>query len=122
MVFLIDNLLDKILVELKIFNPKYCRDLDDPHIDAYYISINQCNYIVLQGVFEECDSIAIYNNNNIKYNIMTTHGIENYVNHNDDLYYDMGNIIFELKLDTFNGNMNDLILFLTNSVKSIIPF
>lgn len=122
MVFSINDLLDKILVELKIFNPKYCRELDDPRIDTYYISINQNNYIVLKGGCSECDSIYIYNNNNIKYNIMTTHGIENYVNKSDDPICDTRDIIFELKLNTFNGNINDLILFLTNSVKKIIPF
>ena len=37
MVFLIDNLLDKILVELQIFNPTYSREFDDPRLDTYYI-------------------------------------------------------------------------------------
>lgn len=122
MVFLINDLLDKMLVELKIFNPQYYRELDDPRIDTYYISINQHYYIVLYGVCEECDDIAIINNNNIKYNIMTAHGLENYVKHNYNCDNETGNIIFELELDTFNGNMDDLIIFLTNSIKKFIPF
>ncbi len=69
--FDINNLLDKSLIELKIFNPKYCRQLDDPRIDTLYISINQHNYIVLYGVCGECDTIVIYNNKNTKYNIIT---------------------------------------------------
>lgn len=118
--FCINTLLDKIIAELNIFNPKWCRKLDDPRIDTYYISINQNNYIVLSGYCGGCDNIYIYNNDNIKYDIMTTHGINNYVNTYGE-QIDMGNIIFELKLDTFNGNMKDLLLFLTNSVKEIIP-
>jgi hypothetical protein len=75
--------------------------------------------MVLYGACNECYSIVIYNNNNIKYNIMTTNGIENFVNkyYNED---DNGNIIFELELDTFDGNINDLILLIINSVKNII--
>lgn len=123
----INVLLKKLLVELEIYNPKYTKEFDDPAIDTYYISINQYNYIVLYGSFEVCHSIAIYNKNDNKYNIMTTDGLNYYVNysHKDNSYnfYDeMGNIIFKLELDTFDGNIYDLILFLTNSVKTLIPF
>ena len=120
--FNINTLIEKILFELKTLNPKCCRSMDDPRIDTYYISINQHNYMVLYGVCDECDSIVIYNNNDIKYDIMTIEGIENFVNKyepNDD---DDCNIIFELELDTFNGNITDLVLLLTNSVKQIVSF
>ncbi len=118
------TLADEILFKLKILKPAYYRVMDDPRIDTYYISLNQNNYIVLYGDREcsECDYICIYNNNNIKYNIMTTQGIENFVNNYDKQIDDINNIIFELKLNTFDGNMNDLILLLTNSIKQIVPF
>ena len=122
MLFDINTLLDKILFELKIFYPVYCREMDDPRIDTYYISINQNNYMVLYGSCDKCDSVCIFNNNNIKYNIMTTQGIEEFVNKYDKLIDETCNIIFELELDTFNGNINDLLLLLTNSVKQIVPF
>ena len=118
----INDLLDRILFKLESIKPLYCRQLDDPRIDTYYISINQNYYMVLYGVCDECDSIVIYNNNNIKYNIMTIEGIENFVNNYDEVMDATCNIIFELELDTFNGNINDLILLLTNSVKNIVPF
>ncbi len=79
MIFYINTLLDKILFELKTLNPIYCREMDDPRIDIYYISINKHNYMVLYGSYGECVSVVIYNNNNIKYDIMTTQGIENFV-------------------------------------------
>jgi len=120
MVFNINTLLNKMLFELKIFNPKYCRQFDDPRIDSYYISINQHNYMVLNGICDECDNIIIYNNNNINHNIMTTRGIENFVN-KDEIIDDTSIVIFELELDTFNGNINDLIILLTNLVKKIVP-
>ena len=116
MIFHMDALLDKILFELKTLNPKYYREMDDPRIDTYYISINQNNYIVLSGIYGECDCVSIYNNNNIKYDIMTQQGINDYLNKYDEEMDDMCNIIFELKLDTFNGNINDLILLLRNSL------
>lgn len=120
--YYINDLLDRILFKLKTINPLYCRQLDDPRIDIYYISINKNYYMVLYGVCGECDRVVIYNNNNIKYNIMTTQGIENFVNNYDEVTDATRNIVFELKLDIFNGNINDLILFLTNSVKNIVPF
>ncbi len=121
--YYINDLLDKILFKLKSITPLYCRQLDDPRIDTYYISLNQNYYMVLYGVCGECDNVIIYNNNNIKYNIMTTEGIEKFVNNYDEVMdTDDDNIIFELKLDTFNGNINDLILLLTNLVKNIIAF
>ena len=102
-------------VKIESINPLYCRQFDDPRIDIYYISINQHNYMVLYGSCDYCDSIVIYNNNNINNNnIMTIQGINIFVNnYHDD---DMGNIIFELELNTFNGNIDDLILLLINSV------
>ena len=118
MVFDINTLLDKILFELK--NPLYCRQLDDPRIDTYYISINQSNFIVLYGVCGECDGIIIYNKNNIKYNIMTPLGIDKFVNTYEPFDYENMSKIFELKLDSFNGNLNDVILHLTNEVKNIV--
>lgn len=116
----INVLLDRMLLELKSFNPVYCRQLDDPRIDHYYISINQNYYMVLYGVCGECDSVEIHNNNNNKCNIMTIQGIDNFVNKCDGPMYNK--IIFEMELDFFNGNMDDLILYLTNSVKQIVPF
>ncbi len=122
MVFLINNLLDKLLFKLRTLNPKYYRELDDNRIDTYYISLNSHNFMVLYGLCGECDSIAIYNNNNINYNIMTTQGIENFVNNYNEQIDNTSNIIFELELDTFNGSINDLLLLLTNSVNNIILF
>jgi hypothetical protein len=151
MPFDINTLLDKILFELKILNPLYCRQPDDPRIDTYYISINQHNYIILYGTCDECDNIIIYNNNNINHDIMTTQGIKNFVYIDENIIDDIsGNIInddnindeniideniddninddkdekviFELELDTFEGNMDDLILLIKNTVKKIVPF
>ena len=53
---------------------------------------------------------------------MTTQGIEQLTNKYDQPMDNMCNIIFELELDTFNGDINDLILLLTNYVKQIVPF
>ena len=118
----INDLLDRILFNLESIKPLYCRQLDDPRIDIYYIPINQNYYMVLYGAYDECYSIVIYNNNNIKYNIITIEGLENFVNNYDEVMDATCNIIFELELDTFNGNINDLILLLTNSVKNVVPF
>lgn len=122
MIFNINNLLDKILFEINPLNPIFCREWDDPRIDTYYISINENNYIVLDGVCEQCDNIAIYNNNNLKYNIMTRQGLNNFVNKYGEQMDDSCNIIFELDLNNFNGNINDLILILTNTIKKIVSF
>lgn len=121
MSFFINDLLDDLLFRLRTLKPKYCRQFDDPRIDTLYISINPHNFIVLSGVCDECDSITIYNNNNIKYDIMTDQGIENFVNH-DESRDTIGNIIFELELDTFDGTINDLLLVLTNAIKEIVPY
>ncbi len=107
MIFDINQLLDKILVELKIFNPIYCRQYEDPRIDTYYIAINHHNYIILYG---DCDAIIMYNNKNINYNLMTKEGLTNFVNNNDEIN-DMSDIVFEIKLEKFN-NINDIILLI----------
>lgn len=121
MKFNINNLLDKILFEFKTLNPKYSRQLDDPRIDTYYISINKNNFIVLCGICDECDHISICNNNNINHNIMTTHGLDMFVNQeNQENIDDTNNVIFEIELDTFNGNIDNLILLVKNSIQKII--
>ena len=128
--FDINILLDKLLLSLKTIKPMYCRELDDPRIDTYYISINQNYYMALNGLCDECDSVKIYNDNNIKYNIMTYQGLENFVNNEEPWDDTKHNIVFELELKTFNVNinrnkneqMNDLVLLLTNTVKSIVHF
>lgn len=120
--YCINDLLDRMLINLKPLKPLYYRQLDDPRIDTYYISINNNYYMVLYGICDKCDSVAILNNNNIKYDIKTMQGIELFVENYDEVTDATCNVVFELELNTFNGNMNDLILFLTNSVKNIVPF
>jgi len=125
--FNINELLNKLLFELKFFNPKYCRQFDDPRLDNYYISINQNYYIVLYGICEECDTICFYNNKNMDYDIMTTEGIEEFAN-DENMEVD---ILFEIILDEkdelyepneFNNNIDDLIFHVVNSVKKYVPF
>ena len=114
--FNINTLLDKILFELKIFNPIYCRVFDDPRIDTYFISVNQNNYIVLYGGCDECEQIVMYNNNNMKHNLMTTKGLEIFAN--EDTKEDEDEAIFDFELDTFDGNEEDLIKKIQQSVMS----
>ena len=116
------DLRDGILLKLRSIKPVYYRQNDDPRIDTWYISLNKNYYMVLYGICDECDSVVIYNNNNIKYNIMTLEGIENFVKNYDEEMHSTSNTILDLDLDTYNGDINDLILFLTNSVKNIVPF
>ncbi len=54
---------------------------------------------------------------------MTTHGIDKFAN-DDFIINDIidDDIMFELELDTFNDNINNLISLLINSVKKIVPF
>lgn len=123
----INDLLEKMLFELNTLNPKWCREFDDPRIDNYYISLSPRNYMILSGYGDKCDFVGIYKDNNIKYDIMTEQGIENYVNYNDarnDEVTEPDNIIFELELDDgeFNESMDDLVLLLTKLVKGIVPF
>jgi hypothetical protein len=123
----INELFDKMCFELNPLTPKWCRQLDDTRIDTYYISINPHNYIILSGCGDECDFVGIYKHNNIKYDIMTQQGIEDYANYNDEKNDGMtepDNIIFELELDDdeFNESMDDLVLLLTKLVKGIVPF
>ena len=120
MPFDINVLLDKLLIALKPLNPAYCRQDDDPRIDTYCISINQCTYMILDGICDGCDTVAIPNCPNIQYDIMTAQGIEDFINNcpqNDNF-----NVIFELELDTYAGSMKELVLLLTNEVKQIVPF
>ena len=103
--YCINDLLDRMLINLEPFKPLYYRQLDDPRIDTYYISINNNYYMVLYGICDECDSVKIYNDNNIKYDIKTTQGIKNFVNNYDEVTDSTCNIVFELELDSFNGNI-----------------
>lgn len=123
--FNINKLSDAILFELRQFNPKFCRQFDDPRIDTYYISINQNYYIVLYGICEECDTITLYNNKNINYDIMTTQGIEKFAN-DESIESD---VVFEIILDEtdelyepneFNNNIDDFIFYFINTVKKHI--
>lgn len=114
--FHIYEILDKILLKFKILHPQYCRVLDDPRIDTYYISLNQQNCIVLGGLCDECDNISLYNNIQTNDNIMTLEGLHNFANYNQSM--DDFNVLLDLELNKFDGNIDDLILLLIDSVKN----
>jgi hypothetical protein len=119
----INELFDKMLLELNPLNPKWCRKIDDDTRIDNYISISPHNYMILSGCCDECDFVGIYKHGDVTYDIKTQQGIEDYVNCNDGTT-EPGNIIFELELDDdeFNESMNDLILLLTKLVKGIVSF
>lgn len=116
--YYIHDVLERLLVNLETLHPFYCRQFDDPRIDTYYISIHPHYYMVLHGVCDECDSIAIYNNLNGTYDLRTKQGLEQFVNQEMNA---TDTLMFEWTLDTFHGNINELLVFVTNAVKHIVP-
>ena len=79
----------------------------------------------------ECDSISVYNHPTIFHDIMTSQGIEKFVNHTDDNDEekneekdddDGSEEIFELQLDAINGEIDDLLTHLMKVVKKIVYF
>jgi len=73
----------------------------------------------IHGVDDDLESIGIYSEDNIKYDIMTKEGLKNFVHGPGG---DNFTVIFELDAYTYNGNINDLVLLLTKLVKKIVPF
>jgi len=88
-------------------------------LTTYYIPINQQNYMRIHGVDDNLESIGIYSEDNIKFDIMTKEGLENFVHGHGGNNF---TVIFELDAFTYNGNIDDLVLLLTKLVKKIVPF
>jgi hypothetical protein len=134
-------LIKKLLSELSVFAPKYCYALEDPSIDVYYMSINGENYLVLNGANEVCESITMYNDTTLRFNIMTDKGLFRLANNNyyneteydyesdylNDLYknqqYPVNSTeLFELKVNEFEGNMDDFVKAVVVLIKQFVPF
>lgn len=115
----INELRKKIMFELKDFEPKYFKVYEDPRIDMYYIFINLHVYMALEGLYNECDSLVICKNDKA----LTFEQLENCENGNgtEKIGFDAGeNIIFEMKLNEYTGNVDELTVLLTNIVREAI--
>jgi hypothetical protein len=134
-------LIKKLLSELSVFAPKYCYALEDPSIDVYYMSINGENYLVLNGANEVCESITMYNDTTLRFNIMTDKGLfrlannnyyneteydyeSDYLNDKHNSIHDIDNSteLFELKVNEFEGNMDDFVKAVVVLIKQFVPF
>lgn len=113
----IDNLINKIL-KIESIKPIIFREPDDPRLDNYFVSLSPNYYMFIFGTCDICENIKIYKYNNIGYDIMTEYGLEKFV-------CDYGeasdsDIIFELDINKWNGNIDDLVLLLTIVIKNIV--
>jgi hypothetical protein len=122
----IEDLLDKILDEYKTLCPQWTRQPDDPRVYIYYISIDPCHYIVLAGWYEKCSNLQIMKRNTtVQHDIMTamglykfTNGIDMWENGTEDDVEDT--ILFDFNVSTFNGNIDELMLFVKTSVEQLV--
>lgn len=113
------ELRDKILFELKDLEPKYFREFNDMRIDGYFIFLNPYMYIVLDGAYYEWHHAIICKNNEA----MTFEQLENCANGDglEKIGFDAGeNIIFEMKFDKYTGDVDDLTVLLTNTIKKFV--
>lgn len=109
---------DKIMSAFSRFNPKICRQFDDPRIDTDYVSIASNMYLVLQGVCECYDTVTVFKHNGIhNCDIMTTEGLRQFVNGSEQHQRANSEIIFELEATDHRGIVNlDNVIVLLNKV------
>jgi len=130
----INILLDKILVEFKSLNPKFCRECNDPRIDTYYISLSQTIYIVLNGICDYCDSISINKIDNFMFDITFDQGLyhlangiwndEDLTEFNDKLLYEL-TIVDDETNELIDENYRDVdyvVSLIKNKLKEFIDF
>ena len=112
----ITRLLKKLLDQPEFKKSKWTKVFDDPRIDTYYISITKNIYLILYGVGDSFEELALYKHTkyDIPYEIMTQDGINKLAN-DDDLYYDGNEIVFEYSFNN-DKNMGEIVSLIKNKI------
>ncbi len=118
----IEILGDKILDKLKSLNPASCWEWDDPQINTFYISLTPNYLLMLHGICDDCELVALYYDKTDK-DIMTDDKIDHFVNMGEEeiFFNHFKTELFELELNEFTCKMDELVSQLIAKIKEFVP-
>lgn len=112
------DLVNDIVTEFKHLKPKRFIDLEELYDDRYYITLSRAVFIVVNGYTGHLNSIQIYRNNHLIYDITTNEGIEAYCD-NNLANMPHSDLLFEFKNEGSLIKTKDLLLILKHELARI---
>jgi hypothetical protein len=112
------DLVNDIVTEFKHLKPKRFIDLEELYDDRYYITLSRTVFIVVNGYTGHLNSIQIYRNNHLIYDITTNEGIEAYCD-NNLANMPHSDLLFEFKNEGASIKTKDILLIIKHELARI---